>query len=58
MNRQVYVSRVINLIPPKSQRLWSVDESEALRRLLASESDEVLAIDGSFALLAQDGERS
>jgi asparagine synthase (glutamine-hydrolysing) len=57
MNRQVYVSRVINLIPPESQRLWSVDESEALRRLLASESDAVLAIDGSFALVAQDGER-
>jgi asparagine synthase (glutamine-hydrolysing) len=57
MNRQVHVSRVINLIPPESQRLWSVDESEAVRRLLASESDAVLGIDGSFALLAQDGER-
>ena len=57
MNRQQYVSRVINLIPAESQRLWSVDESEALRRLLASDPDAVLAIEGSFALVAQDGER-
>jgi asparagine synthase (glutamine-hydrolysing) len=57
MNRQQYVSRVINLIPADSQRLWSVDESEALRRLLASDPDAVLAIEGSFALVAQDGER-
>jgi asparagine synthase (glutamine-hydrolysing) len=57
MNRQLPISRVINLIDPRSQRLWSVDESEARRRLLASDPDEVLAIDGSFALVAQDGER-
>src|SRR4051812_35779039 len=57
MNRQQYVSRVINLIPAESQRLWSVDESDALRRLLASDPDAVLAIEGSFALVAQDGER-
>jgi asparagine synthase (glutamine-hydrolysing) len=57
MNRELPISRVVNLIPPESQRLWSVDESEARRRLLASDTDEVLAIDGSFALVAQDGER-
>ena len=57
MNRQLHVSRIINLIPAESQRLWSVDESEALRRLLASDPDAVLAIEGSFALVAQDGER-
>lgn len=57
MNRNAYVSRVINLITSESQRLWSVDESDARRRLLASDGDAVLAIDGSFALVAQDGER-
>lgn len=57
MNRQLPISRVINLIPEGSQRLWSVDESEATRTLNASESGAVLGLDGSFALLAQEGER-
>ena len=52
-----YVSRVINLIAPESQRLWSHDESEARWRLLSADPDAVLEIAGSFALLAQDGER-
>jgi len=57
MNQHLPVSRVINLISSDSQRLWSIDESEAQRRLLAGETDAVLDIDGSFALVAQDGER-
>jgi len=57
MNQHAYVSKIINLIPPESQRLWSVDESEARRRILASNMSAVLEIDGSFALVAQDGER-
>ena len=57
MNQHLPVSRVINLISSESQRLWSIDESEAQRRLLAGETDAVLDIDGSFALVAQDGER-
>ncbi|HEV7836512.1 MAG TPA: asparagine synthase-related protein [Gemmatimonadaceae bacterium] len=51
------ISRVINLIPKDSQRLWAVDESEGRRRLLANDVDGVLQLDGSFALVAQDGER-
>jgi len=54
---QLPISRVVNLIARESQRLWTVDESEARRRLLASDVREVLALDGSFALVAQDGER-
>jgi len=50
-------ARVINLIRPESQRLWSLTEAEACQRLLASDADAVLAIDGAFALVAQDGER-
>jgi len=57
MNKKLPISRVINLIPDDSQRLWGVDESEARRRLLASDVDGVLALDGSFALVVQDGER-
>ncbi|HEY7235710.1 MAG TPA: asparagine synthase-related protein [Gemmatimonadaceae bacterium] len=57
MNRPLPISRVINLIPDTSQRLWSIDVGQARRRLLANDVDPVLAIDGSFALVAQDGER-
>ena len=45
------VSRVIHLISEDSQRLWTTDESEARRRLLASDVDGVLGVDGSFALV-------
>src|SRR5215213_6051017 len=57
MSTSQYVARVVNLIPASSQRLWSTDVEEAAQRLLASDVDEVLALDGSFALVAQDGER-
>ena len=57
MNQQVPISRVINLISEESQRLWSVEESDARRRLLAGEVGAILGIDGSFALVAQEGER-
>jgi asparagine synthase (glutamine-hydrolysing) len=57
MNRELPISRVVNLIPPESQRLWSVEESEARQRLLASDVCELLSLEGSFALVAQDGER-
>jgi asparagine synthase (glutamine-hydrolysing) len=57
MNRQLPISRVINLIPETSQCLWSIGEAEARRRLLASDVGDVLRIDGSFALVAQEGER-
>ncbi|HEY8850983.1 MAG TPA: asparagine synthase-related protein [Gemmatimonadaceae bacterium] len=57
MNQKSTISRVINLISEESQRLWTVDESEGRRRLLASDVGKVLEIDGSFALVAQDGER-
>jgi len=53
MSQHSPISRVINLIPEESQRLWTVDESEGRRRLLASDVDGVLELDGSFALVAQ-----
>src|SRR5438105_15326977 len=57
MTHQYPIARVINLISAKSQRLWSVSEAEARRKLLAADANAVLEIDGSFALVAQDGER-
>jgi asparagine synthase (glutamine-hydrolysing) len=59
MYKQRSISRVVNLIARESQRLWSIDESEARRRLLAGDIDAVQDIDGSFAIVAVavDGER-
>lgn len=57
MSQHLPISRVINLIPDESQRLWSIDQSEARDFLLAGDLRAVLGIDGSFALVAQDGER-
>ena len=57
MNRPHSISRVINLIDPGSQRLWTLDESEVQRRMLAADVGAVLDIAGSFAIVAQDGER-
>jgi len=51
------IARVINLIHPQSQRLWDLGEMEAQRRLLEADANAVLDIAGSFALLAQEGER-
>lgn len=51
------IARIINLVDPGSQRLWTLSEAEARARLLQADLEEVLAIDGSFALVAADGER-
>ena len=57
MNRHAPISRLINLIEDESQRLWSTDAADARLWLLAGDTDRVLGIGGSFALVAQDGER-
>jgi asparagine synthase (glutamine-hydrolysing) len=51
------IARVIELIRPGCQQLWSSTEDDARRRLLGADPNSVLQIDGSFALVAQDGER-
>jgi len=56
MTHQYPIARVINLIRADSQRLWSMSEAEARRRLLAADANAVLEIDGSFALVAQEEE--
>ncbi|MGH7673378.1 MAG: asparagine synthase-related protein [Gemmatimonadales bacterium] len=51
------IARVIDLVPAGSQRLWSGDEADARRRLLAADPAAVREIPGSFALVAREGER-
>jgi len=51
------VARVIDLVPPESQRPWNLDTAEARRRLLGADPAGVLEIEGSFALVARDGQR-
>src|SRR5215217_8228264 len=57
MTQHHYVGRVVNLVPDASQRLWTVDLAEARSHLLAGDAAAVLDLDGSFALVAQDGQR-
>jgi asparagine synthase (glutamine-hydrolysing) len=57
MSHQQYIARVINLIPETVQRLWSMDVVQARKKLLDADSGAVLDIDGSFALVAEQGER-
>jgi asparagine synthase (glutamine-hydrolysing) len=51
------IAEVVNLIPDSSQHLWSGDLADARRALLATDPAGVLNIHGSFALVAQEGER-
>lgn len=52
-----YIASVINLIRPDAQRLWNTTPAEAEARLLATDTAGVLDLAGSFALVAQQGER-
>lgn len=54
---QYPIAQVINLIRPDSQRLWSTSAADAERRLLATDPAALLELDGSFALVAREGER-
>jgi asparagine synthase (glutamine-hydrolysing) len=51
------IAEVVNLIPDESQHFWSGDLAAARQALLAADPSAVLAINGSFALVGQDGER-
>ena len=58
MTHPLPIARVVNLIPVESQRFWSGNEADARRRLLAADPAGMLEIQGSFALVAQEGERA
>ena len=51
------VHRVANLVPDEEQHVLNMPLDEARRRLLADDPDAVLGIQGSFALVAREGER-
>ncbi len=51
------IARVVNLIPDEDQRILGATVDEARSRLLAGDAAAVLAIEGSFALVARDGIR-
>ncbi|MFQ5691011.1 MAG: asparagine synthase-related protein [Gemmatimonadota bacterium] len=51
------VARMRDLIPPETQEIRNMSLEEARRRLLADDPASLLEIEGSFALVARDGER-
>ena len=51
------IARVVNLIPEDSQRLWSTTPDQGRALLRAGDTEAVLALEGSFALVAQEDER-
>jgi asparagine synthase (glutamine-hydrolysing) len=51
------IARVLDLVDPASQCLWDVSVDEARARLLSDDPQAVLSLKGSFALVAQEGER-
>ncbi|RMH19248.1 MAG: asparagine synthetase B family protein [Gemmatimonadetes bacterium] len=50
-----YIARVLDLVDPATQHLWSMDLDEARRRLASGDPAAVREIDGSWALCVQDG---
>jgi len=56
--QHVPVARVVNLIPDEDQRLHGLSVEAARSLLLAEDPAAVLAIEGSFALVARDGVRT
>src|ERR1700752_314909 len=51
------IARVLDLVDAETQRLWNIGIDEARQRPLADDLATVLSIEGSFALVAQEGER-
>jgi len=51
------IAGVIDLVEDSSQSLGTMSPGEARQRLLAADPEGVLEIEGSFALVARDGER-
>jgi asparagine synthase (glutamine-hydrolysing) len=56
MHRQAYTSRVVDLLDPAVNQIYNVDIDEARRRLLSGDPRSVRGIDGSFALVAVEGQ--
>src|SRR4051812_35255945 len=50
------IAKIVNLIRPETQRLWSTTLDDAFVRLLSDDPQAVLGVSGSFALVAQKGQ--
>ena len=51
------IARVLNLIPDEDQQILNLPVDEARALLLSEDPADVLQIEGSFALIARDGQR-
>ncbi|MFY9823890.1 MAG: asparagine synthase-related protein [Thermoanaerobaculia bacterium] len=51
------IARVVNLIPDEDQHILNLTVDEARRLLLSDDPRDVLQIQGSFALIARDGQK-
>ena len=51
------VARVFDLVDPASQHLLGLGLEEARTRLLSDDPEAVLGLEGSFALVARDGQK-
>ena len=51
------VHRIVDLVPEEGQQIFNMEVAEARRRLISEAPGSVLEIEGSFALVARDGER-
>ncbi len=51
------IARVLNLIPDEDQNILNMPVDDARARLLSENPADVLGIEGSFALIARDGQR-
>ncbi len=51
------IARVLNLIPDEDQQILNLSVDDARHLLLSDDPCDVLRIEGSFALLARDGQR-
>jgi asparagine synthase (glutamine-hydrolysing) len=56
MYRQAYTSRVVDLLDPAANLIYNVDLEEARRRVRSGDPYRVREIDGSFALVAVEGQ--
>ena len=50
-----YISEVVDLVPASANRILNMTVEEARQRILRGRPDTVREIEGSFALLAQEG---
>src|SRR5437763_15982934 len=51
-----YVERVVDLTDPTLNRIYNMSAEGARRRVLSNNAEAVREIEGSFALLARDGQ--